>query len=250
MSEVRIIRRAAHRVRQGRCPPYPPRRQGPRCPLRPRRRPSAHLAAGPRVHARPQARRSNVLLTLDLDGADELALPKAIQRDPIKGFFEHVDLLVVTRGEKVTIESRSIRRRRRARRPARHDRTRPSASRRKPRTCPRLVEVNVEGVEIGVAHHAEDLALPPGRPSPVTRTRCCCSSRRLRRAEAARGRGEAEAASELRHRRGRAGGREGGRRVRPKPAGRRGIVRYRPRRCSTGRRGIVRPPNRATPTRA
>jgi large subunit ribosomal protein L25 len=46
----------------------------------------------------------NVLLTVDIDGASELALPKAVQRDPIKGFIEHVDLLAVRRGEKVTID--------------------------------------------------------------------------------------------------------------------------------------------------
>ena len=46
----------------------------------------------------------NVLLRLDgLDGND-LALPKSVQRDPIKGFLEHVDLIVVSRGEKVTVE--------------------------------------------------------------------------------------------------------------------------------------------------
>jgi large subunit ribosomal protein L25 len=38
------------------------------------------------------------------DGSTALALPKAIQRDPIKDTFEHVDLLVVRRGEKVTVE--------------------------------------------------------------------------------------------------------------------------------------------------
>jgi large subunit ribosomal protein L25 len=37
-------------------------------------------------------------------GGTALALPKAIQRDPIKDTFEHVDLLVVRRGEKVTVE--------------------------------------------------------------------------------------------------------------------------------------------------
>lgn len=47
---------------------------------------------------------ANVLLTLDLEGSDQLAIPKAIQRHPIKGVFEHVDLLAVRRGEKVTIE--------------------------------------------------------------------------------------------------------------------------------------------------
>ena len=38
------------------------------------------------------------------DGTVALALPKAIQRDPIKDSFDHVDLLVVRRGEKVTVE--------------------------------------------------------------------------------------------------------------------------------------------------
>jgi large subunit ribosomal protein L25 len=38
------------------------------------------------------------------DGSTALALPKAIQRDPIKDTFEHVDLLLVRRGEKITIE--------------------------------------------------------------------------------------------------------------------------------------------------
>jgi large subunit ribosomal protein L25 len=47
---------------------------------------------------------ANVLLTLELEGKDELAIPKAIQRHPIKGVFEHVDLLAVRRGEKVTID--------------------------------------------------------------------------------------------------------------------------------------------------
>jgi large subunit ribosomal protein L25 len=46
----------------------------------------------------------NVLLTLDLEGSEQLAIPKAIQRNPIKDIYEHVDLLAVRRGEKVTID--------------------------------------------------------------------------------------------------------------------------------------------------
>jgi large subunit ribosomal protein L25 len=46
----------------------------------------------------------NVLLTLEIDGSDQLAIPKAIQRHAIKGSYEHVDLLAVRRGEKVTID--------------------------------------------------------------------------------------------------------------------------------------------------
>ncbi|ARP71812.1 50S ribosomal protein L25 [Streptomyces pluripotens] len=50
-------------------------------------------------------RTPNVLISLDIDGkANELAIPKAVQRDPLKGFLEHVDLLLVKRGEKVTVE--------------------------------------------------------------------------------------------------------------------------------------------------
>ncbi|UQI43315.1 50S ribosomal protein L25/general stress protein Ctc [Streptomyces sp. HU2014] len=46
----------------------------------------------------------NVLLSLDIEGRDELVIPKAVQRDALKGFLVHVDLLVVKRGEKVTVE--------------------------------------------------------------------------------------------------------------------------------------------------
>ncbi|GAA1648836.1 50S ribosomal protein L25/general stress protein Ctc [Nonomuraea maheshkhaliensis] len=49
-------------------------------------------------------RTPNVLIRLKGEGVDELALPKGVQRDPIKGFVEHVDLLLVRRGEKVTVE--------------------------------------------------------------------------------------------------------------------------------------------------
>jgi large subunit ribosomal protein L25 len=47
---------------------------------------------------------ANVLLTLDLEGEEQLAIPKAIQRHALKGTYDHVDLLAVRRGEKVTIE--------------------------------------------------------------------------------------------------------------------------------------------------
>nr|WP_205706957.1 50S ribosomal protein L25/general stress protein Ctc [Kineococcus vitellinus] len=49
-------------------------------------------------------RASNVLLAVDVEGQSHLVLPKDVQRDPIKGFIEHVDLLVVRRGEKVTVD--------------------------------------------------------------------------------------------------------------------------------------------------
>jgi large subunit ribosomal protein L25 len=38
------------------------------------------------------------------DGDDQLALPKDVQRDPVRGTLEHVDLIVVSRGEKVKVD--------------------------------------------------------------------------------------------------------------------------------------------------
>ena len=50
-------------------------------------------------------RTPNVLISLDIDGkTNELAIPKSVQRDPIKGYLEHVDLQLVKRGEKVIVE--------------------------------------------------------------------------------------------------------------------------------------------------
>lgn len=49
-------------------------------------------------------KQSNALLTLVIDGKEHLALAKDVQRDPIKPIIEHVDLVVVRKGEKVTVE--------------------------------------------------------------------------------------------------------------------------------------------------
>ena len=47
---------------------------------------------------------ANALLTVVLDGKEQLALTKAVQRDPLKRTHEHVDLVIVRRGEKVTVD--------------------------------------------------------------------------------------------------------------------------------------------------
>jgi large subunit ribosomal protein L25 len=47
---------------------------------------------------------ANALLTLQTEDGDQLALPKAVVRDPLKGHLEHVDLVAVRKGEKVTVE--------------------------------------------------------------------------------------------------------------------------------------------------
>ena len=49
-------------------------------------------------------RTANALLSIDVDGNRQLALPKQVQRDPLKHTIEHVDLVIVRSGEKVTVD--------------------------------------------------------------------------------------------------------------------------------------------------
>ena len=47
---------------------------------------------------------SNALLAIELDGKTTLALAKDVQIEPVRQVIEHVDLLIVRRGEKVTVD--------------------------------------------------------------------------------------------------------------------------------------------------
>ncbi|NYG07371.1 large subunit ribosomal protein L25 [Phycicoccus badiiscoriae] len=47
---------------------------------------------------------ANALLTIVIDGDEQLALAKDVQRDPIKPVIEHIDLVIVRKGEKVTVD--------------------------------------------------------------------------------------------------------------------------------------------------
>lgn len=49
-------------------------------------------------------RKSNALLDLDIAGKSQLVLVKAVQKDPVRQIIEHVDLIVVRKGEKVQVE--------------------------------------------------------------------------------------------------------------------------------------------------
>lgn len=51
---------------------------------------------------------SNAVLNLDLDGTSQLALTKAVTVHPIRRHIEHVDLLIVRRGEKVVVDVRIV----------------------------------------------------------------------------------------------------------------------------------------------
>ncbi|KRC42515.1 50S ribosomal protein L25/general stress protein Ctc [Oerskovia enterophila] len=47
---------------------------------------------------------SNALFTIAFDGTEVLALAKDVQRDPVKDVVEHIDLLIVKKGEKVDVD--------------------------------------------------------------------------------------------------------------------------------------------------
>ena len=105
----------------------------------------------------------NVLIRLDgVGGANQLFLPKAVQRDPIRGFIEHVDLIMVRRGEKVTVDvpvhlSGEI-----APGGLLDQQMVQVSLEAEATNIPQAVEVGVEGMQVGSAVHAGDLKLPSG----------------------------------------------------------------------------------------
>jgi large subunit ribosomal protein L25 len=108
-------------------------------------------------------RTSNVLLRLEgLEKGSEIALPKAVQRDPLKNIIEHVDLILVRQGEKVTVEV-----------PIRvtgeifpgnllDQQLVQITLEAEATNIPQGIDVDVEGMEMGQAVYASDLKLPAG----------------------------------------------------------------------------------------
>jgi large subunit ribosomal protein L25 len=108
-------------------------------------------------------RTPNVLIRLEgLPGGSQLALPKAIQRDPIKGSVEHVDLIMVSRGEKVTVDVPVQVTGEIAPDGLLDQQLVQVAVEAEATNIPTGIEVDVEGMEIGASVHAGDLLLPPG----------------------------------------------------------------------------------------
>lgn len=107
-------------------------------------------------------RRANALLELTADGKDHLALVKDVQKDPVRQIIEHIDLLVVKKGEKVAVDvpvivvgepfAGTI---------ANLDATTVSLEV-EATHIPQNIEVDVEGLEDGTHITAADLKLPKG----------------------------------------------------------------------------------------
>ena len=107
-------------------------------------------------------KQSNVLLDISIDGKTELTLPKAIVRHPLKQILEHVDLVLVRRGEKVVVSVpvHAI---------GEHDRdgilehVHNSIEVRVEATAiPSFLEVSIEGMHSGESRYASDVKLPAG----------------------------------------------------------------------------------------
>ena len=108
-------------------------------------------------------RTANVLIRLDgLPGGSQLALPKAVQRDPIKGYVEHVDLITVRRGEKVTVDVPITTTGNVTADGLLDQQLVQIAVEAEATNIPPGIAVNVEDMAIGASVHAGDLSLPRG----------------------------------------------------------------------------------------
>jgi len=104
----------------------------------------------------------NALIRLEGLGKATLALPKAVQRDAIRGDIEHVDLIEVRSGEKVTVEIQ-VRVTGNVFPGGLLDQQLVQIAVEAEAThLPNGVDVDVEGMEIGTSVHASDIALPAG----------------------------------------------------------------------------------------
>jgi large subunit ribosomal protein L25 len=105
---------------------------------------------------------ANALLEIGLDGDTQLAIPKQVQRDPLKGFIEHADLLIVKKGQKVTVDV-AIHVVGEAVSEALVVTENNTVSLEAEAThIPESIEVSVEGAEVGTQVLAKDLVLPSG----------------------------------------------------------------------------------------
>ena len=105
----------------------------------------------------------NAVLTLDVAGGDsELALPKTITTHPIKNYIEHVDLLLVQRGEKVTVSVPVVLTGEAGPGTLVSQETTEVEVEAEALHIPEQLELSIEGAEVGTQLHASDIKLPAG----------------------------------------------------------------------------------------
>ena len=107
-------------------------------------------------------RTANALLSLDINGEGHLALVKDVQKDPIKQIIEHIDLLTVRKGEKVTVDIPVHVVGELAPGNVFNQELTVISLEAEATHLPTAVEVSIEGRSAGEHIHASDLVLPKG----------------------------------------------------------------------------------------
>ncbi|OBA79586.1 50S ribosomal protein L25/general stress protein Ctc [Mycobacterium sp. 1164966.3] len=105
---------------------------------------------------------TNAVLTLDIEGKEQLALTKALDIHPIRRTIQHADLLVVRRGEKVTVEVNVVIEGEAGPDTLVTQETSAIEIEAEALSIPEQLTVSVEGAEPGTQFTAGQIALPAG----------------------------------------------------------------------------------------
>ena len=105
---------------------------------------------------------TNAVLALDIDGKEQLALTKALEVHPIRRSIQHVDLLVVRRGEKVTVEVNVVVQGEAESGSLVTQDTNTITIEAEALSIPEQLTVSVEGADIGTQFTAGSITLPSG----------------------------------------------------------------------------------------
>lgn len=105
---------------------------------------------------------ANALFEIELDGKTTLALAKDVQIEPVRNVIEHVDLLIVKKGEKVSVEVPVHVVGESAPGTIHVVETQAVSLEAEATHLPQNVEVDIEGLEAGAIVHASDVKLPKG----------------------------------------------------------------------------------------
>jgi large subunit ribosomal protein L25 len=104
----------------------------------------------------------NAVLTLSIAGKPQLALTKTVVTHPIRPYIEHVDLVVISRGEKVGVEVQIVITGEAAVDTLVNQELNTIEVEADVSNIPEQIEVSVEGFTPGTQIHASDVALPEG----------------------------------------------------------------------------------------
>lgn len=118
--------------------------------------PSRDFAAILRAHG------TNAILTLDIEGKEQVALTKSVVVHPIRNYIEHADLLVIKKGEKVTVDVPVVVTGEAASGTLVAQDAATISLEADALHIPEQIEVSVEGLEVGTQILANQLELPKG----------------------------------------------------------------------------------------